>query len=114
MQGVPRHTQYLVLDLVKIQKKTWTLVIVCTPNVQWLPPALVSTWTEPIIDVLGSGGNCGDTAGNKYCGQTLNVAKEQTASIPICDCSAPFFVGIVTDNVRDENSDKTANRGDTI
>ena len=67
-----------------------------------------------IIDVLGSGGNCGDTAGNKYCGQTLNVAKEQTASIPICDCSAPFFVGIVTDNVRDENSDKTANRGDTI
>ena len=73
-----------------------------------------STWTEPIIDVLGSGGNCGDTAGNKYCGQTLNVAKEQTASIPICDCSAPFFVGIVTDNVRDENSDKTANRGDTI
>ena len=74
----------------------------------------VSTWTKPIIDVLGSGGNCGDTAGNKYCGQTLNVAKEQTASIPICDCSAPFFVGIVTDNVRDENSDKTANRGDTI
>jgi len=70
-----------------------------------------SDFSGDFIEIDGSGANCGDTAGSRYCGQSLHVQTEQVVNIPICDCSAPFFVGIVTDNVRDENSDKTANRG---
>ena len=59
----------------------------------------------------GSGGTCGDTTGSRYCGQALHVVKDLTTSIPICDCTAPFAVRVVTDDLREAGSDKTANRG---
>jgi len=63
------------------------------------------------IEIDGSGGTCGQTAGSRYCGQALHYQSMQATSIPICDCSPPFAVGIITDNYADANSDKTANRG---
>ena len=58
---------------------------------------------------LGSGGTCGDTTGNKYCGQNLHFAKDQVTSIPICDCTAPFLVRIITDNGIDAESGNANN-----
>ena len=64
--------------------------------------------------ILGSGGTCGQTAGSRYCGQALHFQAMQATSIPICDCSPPFAVGIITDDYDDANSDKLANRGKYI
>ena len=61
--------------------------------------------------ILGSGGTCGQTAGSRYCGQALHFQAMQATSIPICDCSPPFAVGIITDDYDDVNSPALANRG---
>ena len=63
------------------------------------------------ISYLGSGGTCGDTSGSRYCGQALNFVTMIAANIPICDCTAPFAVSTITDNVRDAKSDVQPNRG---
>jgi len=63
------------------------------------------------IEISGSGGSCGDTAGSRYCGQALNFFTGIAASIPICDCTAPFSVNTITDNVADAKSDDNINRG---
>ena len=45
VQGVPRHTKYLALHLVKTkfipENSGVGYLLVCTPNVQWLPLALL-------------------------------------------------------------------------
>merc|ERR1712156_906867 len=46
---------------------------------------------------------------NKYCGGALNCMNEATANIPICDCTAPFQVAIVTDAMTDAGDAATAN-----
>merc|ERR1711899_513401 len=70
-----------------------------------------TAFTGDYIEIDGSGGTCGDTTGSRYCGQALHVVKDLTTSIPICDCTAPFAVRVVTDDLREAGSDKTANRG---
>merc|ERR1712008_84444 len=47
--------------------------------------------------------NCGnliDTS-NRYCGQALADAKATLDNLEICDCTAPFVVGIKTNNIID-------------
>merc|ERR1719220_884694 len=63
------------------------------------------------IEISGSGGTCGDTSGSRYCGQALNFVTMIAANIPICDCTSPFAVSTITDNVRDAESDVQPNRG---
>ena len=46
-----------------------------------------------------------------YCGHKLADAKESKANVDICDCTAPFSVGVVTDNMPEAASAKVANRG---
>jgi len=49
------------------------------------------------IEIDGAGGNCGPIAGpNKYCNNFLHPQHEATNSVPICDCTAPFTVGVTT------------------
>merc|ERR1711971_222689 len=50
------------------------------------------------IAIDGAGGNCGGIAGvNKFCNDYLHPQNEATNSIPICDCTSPFTVGVHTD-----------------
>ena len=46
-----------------------------------------------------------------YCGHKLADTKESKANVDICDCTAPFSVGVVTDNMPEAASAMVANRG---
>jgi len=72
-----------------------------------------SDFTGDFIEIAGSGGSCGASSGSLYCGQALHVLNDQLVAlqIPICDCTTPFAVNVVTDAYADANSDKSANRG---
>merc|ERR1712241_5382 len=50
-------------------------------------------------------------ATERYCGHQLADVKDAASSVEICDCTAPFAVGVVTDNMADANSAKVPNRG---
>jgi len=64
--------------------------------------------TLDYIDIAGSSGSCtqgsqnGNALTNKYCGASLNPLLDALANVPICDCTAPFSVGIVTDAAADD------------
>jgi len=51
------------------------------------------------ITIDGAGANCGSIVGtNKFCNDLLNYDDDSTdASIPVCDCTAPFVVGVHTE-----------------
>ena len=51
-----------------------------------------------ILIISGSGGSCGASSGSLYCGQALHVLNDQLVAlqIPICDCTTPFAVNVVT------------------
>jgi len=63
--------------------------------------------TSDYIDIAGSSASCSQGSQNanpltnRFCGGALNVMFEGDANIPICDCTAPFMVGIVTDALTD-------------
>merc|ERR1712226_235180 len=75
--------------------------------------------TIDYITIAGSAGEC-DQSGNmpvtrtEYCNGRLNPQKDETTNVPICDCTAPFRVGIHTDSISEKgagiNGDKI-NRG---
>ena len=50
------------------------------------------------IHISGSGGSCGASGNSLYCGQALNSVNEVLVAYqtPICDCTTPFAVNIVT------------------
>merc|ERR1712223_23595 len=56
------------------------------------------------IEITGSGATCGSSAWGFYCGTSLHIKTEETASIPICDCTQPFAVGIHTDAIADADA----------
>merc|ERR1719266_2448863 len=57
------------------------------------------------ISIDGAGGHCGGIVGiNKFCGsnlhfQTSTASAMVTNSIPVCDCTAPFKVGVHLETV---------------
>jgi len=63
------------------------------------------------ITIEASGNDCNVPTNSKYCGQKLNAQNTLTFSTPICDCTAPFAVGIYTDANQDTKSATIANRG---
>jgi len=64
------------------------------------------------IRIEGSSSTCGlEDATERYCGQKLADVKEGAANLPICDCTAPFQVGFVSDNMPDAKSALVSNRG---
>jgi len=47
------------------------------------------------ISIDGAGGHCGGIVGlNKFCGEFLHFQDAATNSVPVCDCTAPFNVGV--------------------
>jgi len=66
-----------------------------------------SACTLDYITIDGSSGECRQGDGNQivtrtsYCEGRLNVQMAETSNSPICDCTAPFRVGIHTDSVSD-------------
>ena len=70
-----------------------------------------TTTTGDYIVIEGSGGSCGVSSGSKYCGQKLNPITAMAANTPICDCTPPFSVGILTDAWGDAQSAMVTNRG---
>ena len=46
---------------------------------------------------------------DKYCGTVLNTFNSATSNMAICDCTAPFRVGIVTDALTENADGTTAN-----
>merc|ERR1712156_14566 len=65
------------------------------------------------IEIAGSGATCGQTLGNYYCGGVLNVKAAATEGTDqnICDCTEPFSVRIVTNNINEAKSATVINRG---
>jgi len=64
------------------------------------------------LRIEGSSSTCGlGDATNRYCGHKLADTKESKANVDICDCTAPFSVGVVTDNMPEAASAMVANRG---
>ena len=70
-----------------------------------------TTTTGDYIVIEGSGGTCGTSSLSKYCGQKLNPVTAKKISVPICDCTPPFSVGIFTDAWGDAQSAMVTNRG---
>jgi hypothetical protein len=70
--------------------------------------------TNDYIDIPGSSANCNqgsqnaNALTNKYCGSILNPTVGATVNVPICDCTAPFQVSIVTDAMTDPKDAATA------
>jgi len=66
---------------------------------------------EDYITISGGSSDCntGLSDTNRFCGTSLNVYTDLTTSIPICQCNAPFLVGIKTDAYADEKSADAAN-----
>jgi len=51
------------------------------------------------VTIEGSAPTCGSPViQNRYCGSALTAISKGTKPIPICQCQAPFIVGITTDN----------------
>merc|ERR1712004_172028 len=46
------------------------------------------------ITIESSGAQCGETSLSRYCGYKLNPVYEQIESVPVCDCTSPFTVGV--------------------
>jgi len=57
--------------------------------------------TNDWINIDGAGANCGSIVGtNKFCLDLLHYENEATTpvtSIPVCDCTAPFVIGVHTE-----------------
>merc|ERR1712107_731877 len=70
-----------------------------------------TTTTGDYIIIEASGGSCGGSSVSKYCGQKLNPATAKKVTVPVCDCTPPFAVNIVTDGWGDTQSAKVINRG---
>jgi len=54
------------------------------------------------ISIDGAGANCGSIVGtNKFCFDLLHYenAGAETTSIPVCDCTAPFVIGVHTEEL---------------
>jgi len=51
------------------------------------------------IEIDGAGGTCdGGVVGiNKFCDQRLHFENAFTESVPVCDCTAPFTIGVHTE-----------------
>ena len=73
-------------------------------------------YTYPIFYISGSGGSCGASGNSLYCGQALNSVHDVLVAYqtPICDCSTPFAVNIVTDDGTDAQSAASINRGKVL
>jgi len=64
------------------------------------------------IRIEGSSSTCGlQDATERYCGHHLVDVKDGKSSVEICDCTAPFAVGVVTNNMPDAKSALVPNRG---
>jgi len=80
-----------------------------------LKAAQDTSCTSDYIDIAGSSASCSQGSQNangltnRFCGGTLNTMFEGDANIPICDCTAPYAVGIVTDAMTDTPDATTAN-----
>lgn len=64
------------------------------------------TCTTDYIDIPGASGTCsqdplGANFNTRYCGQRLAPVVGGSTNIPICDCTVPFTVYIVTDSGAD-------------
>jgi len=73
-----------------------------------------SLCTLDYVEIEGSSGTCGGRALlNRYCGQKLGFDGAATIDTNICDCTAPFRVGITTDSVATDDGTPMAgmNRG---
>ena len=72
--------------------------------------------TCPLFYISGSGGSCGASGNSLYCGQALNSVHDVLVAYqtPICDCSTPFAVNIVTDDGTDAQSAASINRGKVL
>ena len=68
---------------------------------------------QDYLEIEGSSDTCAQNGNvplvNTFCGTFLNTASGTSASIPICDCTPPFEVGIFTDALTDvlDGSDNT-------
>jgi len=67
------------------------------------------------ISIEGAGSSCGSIVGtNKFCEDILHYENDATAadvsSIPICDCTAPFIIGVHTEAI----AQTVANTGFTL
>lgn len=69
-----------------------------------------SLCTLDFVIIDGSAAECSQgsvnmvTTTSSYCMGRFNVQSGETTNIPICDCTAPFRVGIRTDSVSDQGS----------
>jgi len=48
-----------------------------------------------------SGSQNGVSLNNRYCGEWLAATMAATMSIPVCDCTPPFFIDVYTDSLED-------------
>ncbi|TRY81182.1 hypothetical protein TCAL_14491 [Tigriopus californicus] len=74
-----------------------------TLDVATIAGAAVDTGcTSDFIEISGSSALCNQgTLTSRYCGTNLNTAAMAMADTSICDCTAPFRVGIFTDKMAD-------------
>lgn len=73
---------------------------------------VASDTTADYIVIEGSGAGCNaDPSNSRYCGNILHSQADSKISIPICDCTAPFYVGIHTDEKEDTKSVDSIDRG---
>jgi hypothetical protein len=72
-----------------------------------------SDFTGDYIEIAGSGGSCGASGNSLYCGQALNSVHDVLVAYqtPICDCTTPFAVNVITDDYDDAQSGTSINRG---
>jgi len=76
-----------------------------------------TTCSYDYISIDGAGGTCGNIVGtNKFCFDVLHyedTSKEtDTPSIPVCDCTAPFVIGVHTEELA--NAALLGNTGFTL
>ncbi len=63
-------------------------------------PRVDNQCNKDFIIIAGSSEACNTIARrDRYCGDMLNVFKNSMPNIPICDCTPPFLVEIVTDGL---------------
>ena len=68
-----------------------------------------SDCTGDYITIEGSSQSGFGNLNDKYCGGILNTIDENLVDAKIRDCTAPFEVGVVTDNIVDASAASIAN-----
>ena len=75
----------------------------------------LNTFVSYLSAYLASGGTCGEVSVSTYCGGKLCALKDSTVNCPVCDCTAPFSVGIKTDAFPEAKSAANGpNQGNTF